>query len=535
MSEPEWVEYAVWWQVYPLGFVGASTEAGEHPLEHRLTRIVDWLDYAIELGASGIALGPVFASETHGYDTTEYFTIDPRLGDEADFDLLVAEAHSRGLRVLLDGVFNHVGRGFAPLQRALAEGAAAPEFGWFVDESGGAAAGDEAVRGGGGSDGRAVGGGGGGGSDGRPVGDGDGDGSDARAVGGGYGSGAHPRFRVFEGHDTLVELNHAEPAVADFVVEVMTYWLGRGADGWRLDAAYAVDSAFWADVLPRVRHGHPDAYFVGEVLHGDYTAYVEASRLDSVTQYEVWKAIWSSIHDANFFELDYALGRHNGYLEGFVPLTFVGNHDVTRLATAVGDARHLAHALVVLLTIGGTPSIYYGDERGLTGLKEQRFGGDDAIRPAFPAAGPAGFGAGRADGAGAVGAGGAVDGWSVYHLHQNLIGLRRRHPWLHSARTSALKLTNEFYAYEVVATDSAPHQGEAAPHQAEAAPAGGGAGHPRRLVVLLNVGDEPFAIDVPRASTLVAGDCALAPSGSEGSASGLTATTPPHGWAVIEP
>ncbi|UFS59275.1 alpha-amylase family protein [Subtercola endophyticus] len=477
MAEPGWVTHAVWWQIYPLGFVGAPTTAGDGdgdsgsgepgagwPLEHRLERIVAWLDYAVELGASGIALGPVFVSESHGYDTVDYFAIDARLGDEADFDHLIAEAHRRGLRVLLDGVFNHVGRGFERF-RLAAEGDA-ESVAWFVPLGGAAvdgAAGEGAV-----SEGAAV-------------------GSDDR----GAGAAGHPLFEVFEGHDSLVKLNHDEPAVADFVVSVMNHWLERGADGWRLDAAYAVDPAFWARVLPRVRAEHPQVYVVGEVLHGDYSAIARAATLDSVTQYEVWKAIWSSLHDRNFFELAYALGRHNGFLSAFVPLTFVGNHDVTRLATAVDDRRHLAHALVVLLTIGGTPSIYYGDEQGFTGLKEQRAGGDDAIRPEFPAAGPSALA--------------ADDGWALYHLHQHLIGLRRRHPWLHAARTQQLELTNDFFAYEVVGTDSQ-----------------------ERLVVLLNVGDQPYALEVARASTLLAGECTVTPTPT-----GATISTPPHGWAVL--
>ena len=119
-SVPDWVRHAIWWQVYPLGFVGAFP-AGIPPAadEHRLSRLVDWLDHAIGLGASGIALGPVFASRTHGYDTTDHYRIDPRLGDDADFDRLVDEAHRRGLRVLLDGVFNHVGTDFARYRDAV--------------------------------------------------------------------------------------------------------------------------------------------------------------------------------------------------------------------------------------------------------------------------------------------------------------------------------------------------------------------------------------------------------------------------------
>ena len=187
----------------------------------------------------------------------------------------------------------------------------------------------------------------------------------------------------FEGHAELITLNHDNPEVVDYVVDVMAHWLERGADGWRLDAAYAVPQQFWADVLPRVRERHPDAWFVGELIHGDYAAVVEAARFDSATQYELWKAIWSGLNDGNFFELDWALQRHNDFLATFVPLTFIGNHDVTRIASRLDHPDHLAHALVILLTVGGVPSVYAGDEFGFRGVKEERYGGDDAVRPEF--------------------------------------------------------------------------------------------------------------------------------------------------------
>lgn len=327
MTAPAWVEHAIWWQVYPLGFVGAfPVSEPPQPDEHRLRRLVDWFDHAIALGASGVALGPIFASRTHGYDTTDHYRIDPRLGDDADFDHLVAEARRRGLRILLDGVFNHVGVDFGRYQQAPSNEAAAR---WFR---------------------------------GRPG-----------------------RFHTFEGHSELITLNHDNPEVTDYVVDVMAHWLQRGADGWRLDAAYSVPEHFWASALPRVRERFPDAWFVGELIHGDYAAVVRAATFDSATQYELWKAIWSSLNDGNFFELDWALQRHGEFVAAFAPLTFVGNHDVTRIASRLERAEHVAHALVILLTVGGVPSVYAGDELGLRGVKEERYGGDDAVRPEFSA------------------------------------------------------------------------------------------------------------------------------------------------------
>jgi cyclomaltodextrinase len=376
VTEPEWVRHAVWWQVYPLGFTGAYPDRGDDT-PHRLGRLRSWLDYAVELGASGLALGPIFASETHGYDTVDHLRIDPRLGDDGDFDALIAAAHDRGLRVLLDGVFNHVGRAHPAFRAALRDGPGAPTASWFTR------AGDD--------------------------------------------------YATFEGHPGLVALNHAEPAVAAMVTDVLRHWLDRGADGWRLDAAYAVPAGFWAAVLPRVRETHPEAYFVAEVIHGDYPEFVTASTVDSVTQYELWKAIWSALNSANLFELSWALERHNGFLDTFAPLTFVGNHDVTRIASQLADERDLPLALAVLFTAGGTPCVYAGDEQAFRGVKEDRASGDDAVRPAFPDK-PADL---------------VPYGWPTYRVHQELIGLRRRHAWLHRARIANVRLTNEQCEYDV--------------------------------------------------------------------------------------
>jgi len=440
---PQWVEHAVWWQVYPLGFTGAGATGGAGtPPAHRLRRLVDWLDYAIELGVSGLALGPVFASDTHGYDTVDHYRIDPRLGDADDFARLVAAAHDRGMRVLLDGVFNHVGRGFPAFRRVLDQGPSAPEASWF-----------------------------------------------RLTWPAGSSPGTEPDYATFEGHGGLVALNHEEPAVADYVTDVLCHWLRAGADGWRLDAAYAVPHRFWAEVLGRVRAAHPEAYLVGEVIHGDYAAIVSETGLDAVTQYELWKAVWSSLNDGNLFELAWALDRHNTWLDAFAPLTFVGNHDVTRIASALTDERHLPHALAVLFTVGGTPSVYYGDEQAFRGVKEERPGGDDAVRPEFPAEGPGGL---------------APYGWPTYRLHQELIGLRRRHPWLHRARTAPVELSNTRLLLE--ATDGTD-----------------------RLLVALNIDDAPFDHPAPGADGVLAGTATLHdPSGPD-----TRLTVPPHGWAIV--
>jgi cyclomaltodextrinase len=438
---PDWIQHTVWWQVFPLGFVGAEPEAAPAaPVVQRLPHLHGWLDYAVELGASGLALGPIFAASTHGYDTVDPFRIDPRLGDDTDFDALIEAAHARGLRILLDGVFNHVGRRHPAFQEVLHRGPQAERANWFK-----------------------------------------------LSWPRGTAPGSEPDYACFEGHRQLVTLNHDAPQVADYVAAIMDHWLNRGADGWRLDAAYAVPRRFWAQVLSQIRSAHPDAYIVGEVIHGDYTGIVRDTGMDAVTQYELWKAIWSGLNDRNLFELAHALERHNGYLDAFVPLTFVGNHDVTRIASRLTDERLLPHALAILFTCGGTPSIYAGDEQAFRGVKEERVGGDDAIRPPFPPT-PAEL---------------APYGWPIYRLHQSLIALRRRHPWLHRARTRQVHLAN---AQLVLAMTEAP----------------------QTLFVALNLADEPVSLPVPEARRIEVGEGQLVSD-----AGGVRVSLGPQGWAIL--
>ncbi|WP_265444599.1 alpha-amylase family glycosyl hydrolase [Flexivirga meconopsidis] len=457
MGEPSWVQHSLWWHVYPLGFLGADTtgvdrrpgggaagvgarlrgDSGQEdlprddvprdesprdamPRDHTLRDLIPWLDYLTELGLNGLALGPIFAGETHGYDTVDYFRIDERLGTDDDFDALVAGCRERGVRLMLDGVFNHVGRSYPDREELQSDS-------------------------------------------------------------------------VFEGHESLVELDHGRPEVAQLVTRVMDHWLSRGADAWRLDAAYAVPPAFWRSVLPAIRERHPQVYVVGEILHGDYAELVRASGMDACTQYELWKATWSALNDRNFFELEWGLRRNDEMLATMVPWTFLGNHDVTRIASQLVDERLLPLALVLLLTLPGTPAVYYGDEQGFRGVKEERAGGDDEIRPAFPAT-PADL---------------SPLGWPVYRLMQELIGLRRRHSWVHRARVETVHLTNEQFVYVVAAHEDPGVPGVPGDLGGQDGPGdhgdlgeqdgpgnqNGPGDVERRLLVALNAGEEP--VDVP--------------------------------------
>lgn len=431
--EAAWVDHVFWWQVYPLGFVGAEKEIADVDgrVQHRLGRIESWLDHLVSLGCNGLLLAPVFAATSHGYDTIDYFRIDPRLGDEADFDALVLACHDRGVRVLLDGVFNHAGRGFPPVAQALAEGPGSAAAEWVAQL---------------------------------------------------YDTDGVITADYFEGHDTLVTLNHRSPIVRDFVRDVLLHWLRRGIDGWRLDAAYAVPAEFWAAVLPAVRDEFGDAWFFGEMIHGDYVAYVEESGIDSVTQYELWKAVWSSLDTVNFHELEWTLRRHGEFLEHFVPTTFVGNHDTTRVASQIHDQRHWPHAVALLGFLPGVPCVYYGDEFGLEAVKENRPHGDDAVRPALPAERGLFFDPHP----------------EVEEVYRRIIALRRRHVWLVDAVTTTEQVTNEYLLVRARA-----RRGDEA------------------LTLALNLGDRPYAL--PAGSAVVAAEPAVRDD-----------AVPPHGWAVLE-
>ena len=423
----------VWYHAYPLGFLGAEDRnpapgAEDGPITHRLPDFVAWLDYLVDLGVTALLLGPVFESETHGYDVVDPYRVDRRLGTESDLTRLIDECHRRSLRIGLDAVFHHVGRGFPHFRDAMEHGRRSVWQDWFEIDFG------------------------------RP-------GPDGFA------------YATFEGHHQLVKLNHTHRPVLDWAVDVGRYWMERGIDGFRLDAAYAIPTGFLAEFADRLHDLRSDLFLVGEVIHGDYVRIARTAHLTTVTQYELWKSIWSSLNDGNFFELAHALERHASYCEHFPPWTFVGNHDTTRIATQLADRRHRAHAIVTLFTLPGIPAVYAGDEQAATGRKYDRAGGDAKVRrppkyrpPELP--GP------------------SLDMW---HLHRELIAVRRRRPWLTAGQLRVTHLENRFITYEV-------HAGA------------------NRLVTALSIDDQTVRCHLPSDVVPIAGHAA--------------AELPPHGWGV---
>jgi glycosidase len=431
---PDWTIGRTWYQVHALRALGCpdhnSDPLAPEPAAHRLRDLLPWLDHVAALGAGGLLLTPIFASTTHGYDIVDPFRIDQRLGNEQDLDDLVAACHERDLRILLDGVFNHASRQFPPFADVLEHGRDSDSAHWFRLDF-------------------------------------DGEGPDGFA------------YDTFEGHGHLVALNHDADTVADWAVDVACHWLARGIDGWRLDAAYAVPTTFWSEFSARVRERFPTAYLLGEVIHDDYPEFVTQAALHSVTQYELHKAIWSALNDRNLFELSSALERHATFCHTFVPHTFVGNHDVTRVLTRLDDPLQLGHALAVLFSVPGSPCVYYGDELGLRGRKEEREGGDDAVRPPLPTSPQ------PQD----------VDQASILDLHRHLTHLRRARSWLDTATLEIVDVANAHLRYRVSRGD-------------------------RAIIVVLNVGPEPIAVD----------GHAIAGHGVGTN----PATVAPNSWALLE-
>ncbi|MDQ1520025.1 MAG: cyclomaltodextrinase / maltogenic alpha-amylase / neopullulanase [Actinomycetota bacterium] len=393
-APPAWLPGRTWYQLHALraaACAGTNPDAGaKTPTDRGFQRLQVWLDHVAGLGSGGVLLTPISASMTHGYDTVDPLRVDQRLGDESDFEAFVDAAHALDLKVALDGVFNHVGRDFPRFRDVLARGRDSEYTDWFRLDF-------------------------------------------TRDEGDGFA------YACFEGHRELVALNHDNDAVLDWASEVARHWLERGADGWRFDAAYAMSPAFVASLTERVLAQHPQAFMFGEMIHGDYAGFVTSSGLHSVTQYELYKAIWSSLNDANLFELAWALERHDAFARVFVPVTFAGNHDVTRLHSILHDPSLVGPALAILFTVPGTPCVYYGDELAWEGIKEQRAGGDDAIRPPLPRdPTPAGDEQER-----------------VLQLHRELIALRRARPWLTTAHIDVVEVANQRITYTVAAGSNA--------------------------------------------------------------------------------
>lgn len=334
-----WAYEGIFYQIYPIGFCGAPT-ANDGKTVSRILKLKDWSSYLESLGISSILLNPIFESDNHGYDTRDYKKIDCRLGTNKDFAEVCKDLHTHNVKIILDGVFNHVGRGFWAFKDVLEKKWDSPYKDWFCINF---------------------------------------DGNSC------YNDGFW--YEGWEGHFELVKLNLANPAVVDYLLECVKGWIDEfDIDGLRLDVAYCLDRNFMKRLRSFCQELKPDFALIGEVLFGDYNQIVNDEMLHSCTNYECYKGIYSSFNSMNMFEIAHSLNRQYGpeqwcIYRGKHLMSFVDNHDVTRIASILTNKNHLPLTYGLLLGMPGVPCIYYGSEWGEEGVKAPN--NDYALRPCF--------------------------------------------------------------------------------------------------------------------------------------------------------
>lgn len=333
-----WAYESVFYQIYPLGFCGAPFE-NDGVLEHRIEKVNEWIPHIKKLGANAIYFSPVFESDTHGYNTRDYTKIDTRLGDNQDFKQVCDNLHKEGIRVVLDGVFNHVGRGFWAFQDVLQKRWDSPYRDWFHINF---------------------------------------DGNSH------YNDGLW--YEGWEGNYDLVKLNLRNEAVIQHIFSAVKGWVEEfDIDGLRLDVAYCLDRDFLRRLRQFCNGLKPDFYLLGETLHGDYNQWANDDMCHSVTNYECYKGLHSSFNSMNMFEIVHSLLRQFGpenwtLYKGKHLLSFVDNHDVSRIASILNNEKHLPLIYALSFGMPGIPCVYYGSEWGAKADKRE---GDPALRAYF--------------------------------------------------------------------------------------------------------------------------------------------------------
>ena len=340
MKTPEWVRNAIFYHIYPLGLLDAPRyNDASISAAQRINQLYPWLDHIQSLGANALYLGPLMESESHGYDTRNYFLLDRRLGSNQDLQNLVREVHRRGMHIILDGVFNHSGRSFWAFEDILQNQQQSAYRDWY-----------QGLR---------------------------------------FGQG-NPRgdsfdYQTWDGHYSLPKFNLANPQVRQHLLQAIQFWIDTfDIDGLRLDAADHVQIDFWQELRALVSTSHPDFWLMGEIVHGDYGHWANEKTLHSVTNYAAYKGLYSSFNDANFFEIAHTLKQQfgqDGLYRNLLLYNFVDNHDVNRIASQLKNPAHLYPLYALLFCMPGIPSIYYGSEWAVPGKRSPK--SDSDLRPAL--------------------------------------------------------------------------------------------------------------------------------------------------------
>jgi len=332
-----WYDEAIFYHIYPLGLTGAPKQNPYGEPVHRLNTLLPWISHIKEIGCNAIYIGPLFESVGHGYETTDYKKLDSRLGTNEDLTNFVVECHKQGIRVILDGVFNHTGRDFFAFQDIKQNREHSQYKDWYCNVN----------------------------------------------FGGNNSFNDGFSYDNWGGYDLLAKLNQHNPAVRDYICDVIRFWVSEfDIDGIRLDAADVMDFEYMKALRHVANEVKPEFWLMGEVIHGNYSRWANEGTLHSVTNYMLHKALYSGHNDHNYFEVAHTIKYVSGMVGNNLNLySFVDNHDVERIYTKLKNKAHFVPVHVMLYTLPGIPSLYYGSEFGIEGRKEQF--SDDSLRPAL--------------------------------------------------------------------------------------------------------------------------------------------------------
>ncbi|MBR0417856.1 MAG: alpha-amylase [Erysipelotrichaceae bacterium] len=331
-----WYEEAVFYHIYPLGLTGAPFENDYNETVHRINELYPWVDHIKRIGCKGLYIGPLFESKTHGYDTTDYYRLDRRLGNNEDLKNFVSYCHEKGIKVVLDGVFNHTGRDFFAFKDIQEYRENSWKKDWYQNVN----------------------------------------------FWGNNEFNDGFSYDNWGGYNTLVKLNLFNPEVRNYLLDVVRYWVREfDIDGLRLDTADVLNFDFMKELRLLANEIKEDFWLMGEVIHGEYHRWVNENTLNSVTNYHLHKALYSGHNDHNYFEIAHTIRRQRDMgLGNKVHLyNFVDNHDVERIYSKLNNKEHFPLVHIMLYTLPGIPSLYYGSEFGIEGKKERY--SDDSIRP----------------------------------------------------------------------------------------------------------------------------------------------------------
>lgn len=321
-----WFERGTFYHMYPLGMTGAPFHHEDDLVTHRFDELETWIPHMQALGCNALYIGPLFESSSHGYDTKDFKLVDKRLGDNNDFTRFVSLCHDANIKVVVDGVFNHTGREFFAFSDIQTRRESSPYRYWYKNVY----------------------------------------------------FGEQITCDSWQGHWELPTLNLPNPEVKQYLFDVVRFWIETfDIDGIRLDCANVLDFGFMNELRMQTNTMKPDFWLMGEVIHGEYSRWMGDSMLHSVTNYELHKSLYSGLNDHNFFEIAHNVRRLEAI--GTTLYTFLDNHDENRIASKLSNKQHLTLAYTLLFTLPGIPSIYYGGEWGIEGMRTRE--SDDALRP----------------------------------------------------------------------------------------------------------------------------------------------------------